>query len=122
MREAVPQVIRDSEQMMVALALEIAQKLVAEAPISVEMIEAAVREALHEVENSAEFGVRLHPADLELLQKMGSSLLTPDDDGKVRFHASPEVSRGGCLVHTRFGVIDGRRETKMDALKRSLLS
>lgn len=122
LKDAVPQVIRDSEQTMITLALEIAQKLVAEMPISAEMIEAAVRESLAQVENSAEYDVRLNPADLDLLKKMGSILLRPDDDGKVRIHSSPEISRGGCLVQTRFGVIDGRRETKLDALKKSLLS
>jgi flagellar assembly protein FliH len=119
---AVPQVLRDSEQMMVRLALEIAQKLVADTPLSVELVEAAVHDALSQVEGTSEMVVRLHPADLELLQKINSSLLTPGPGMKdVRFHASTDVTRGGCLVETRFGVIDARRETKFDLLKRSLL-
>ena len=32
---------------------------------------------------------------------------------KMRFTASREVSRGGCIVQTRFGIIDARRETKL---------
>ena len=39
-----------------------------------------------------------------------------------RFLASPEVTRGGCLVQTHFGTVDARRETKFDLLKRTLLT
>jgi flagellar assembly protein FliH len=123
LRTAVPQVIRDTESVMVTLALEVAQKLVADMPISVPMIEAAVRDALSQVEGTAQFTVRLHPADLELLQKSDSPILAPPDgSGEFRFLGSPEVARGGCLVQTRFGTVDARRETKFDLLKRSLLA
>lgn len=123
LRDTVPKVVRDSEQMLVALALEIARKLVADLPISVEMIEAAVRDAMAQVENAAEFTVQLHPADLALLQHHASPLLdTTADSRQIRLRASPEVTRGGCTVLTRFGTVDAQRETKFDLLKRSLLS
>jgi flagellar biosynthesis/type III secretory pathway protein FliH len=123
LRGAVPQVIRDGENLMVSLALEVAQKLVAEMPISVPMIEAAVRDALAQVEGTAKFTVRLHPADLELLQKAGSPILASGEGAQeFRFLGSPEVTRGGCLVQTQFGTVDARRETKFDLLRRNLVS
>ena len=120
--QAVPQVIHDTENMVVSLALEVAQKLVADMPISAEMVEAAIQDALGQVEGTAQVTVRLHPADLEILQN-SNSLLMENGLGSTefRFLGSPEVSRGGCLVLTRFGVVDARRETKFDLLKRSLL-
>jgi flagellar assembly protein FliH len=122
LRQAVPQVIHDAENMVVSLALEVAQKLVSEMPVSVPMVEAVVRDALAQVEGTAQFTVRLHPADLELLQKSGSPLLAGSDgSGDCRFLGSPDVARGGCLVQTRFGTVDARRETKFDLLKRSLV-
>jgi hypothetical protein len=42
-------------------------------------------------------------------------------EDRTHFHNDKEMSRGGCSVQTRFGVIDGRRETKFEALKKSLL-
>ena len=74
---------------MVSLALAVSQKLVAGLPISAEMVEAAVRDALAQVEGAARFTVRLHQADLELLQKAGSPLLTPAAGQEFRFLASP---------------------------------
>lgn len=123
LRQAVPQVVRDTENMMVSLALEVAQKLVANMPVSASMVEAAVQDALGQVEGTAQVTVRLHPADLELLQNAQSSLLLSSEVANdFRFLGSPEVTRGGCLVQTRFGMVDARRETKFDLLKRSLLS
>ncbi len=121
LRQAVPQVVRDTENAMIALALSVAQKLVADLPISAAMIEAVVRDALAQIEGTAQFTVRLHPADLELLQKSNSPLLAAGDDSKeFRFLSSPEVTRGGCLVQTHFGTVDARRETKFDLLQRTL--
>jgi flagellar assembly protein FliH len=121
LRQAVPQVIHDAENMVVSLALEVAQKLVSEMPISVPLVEAVVRDALAQVEGTAQYTVRLHPADLELLQKADSPLMAGSDgSGDCRFLGSPDVTRGGCLVQTRFGTVDARRETKFDLLKRNL--
>ncbi|MGP8200999.1 MAG: FliH/SctL family protein [Limisphaerales bacterium] len=121
--QTIPQVVHDTENMVVSLALEVARKLVSDMPISAPMVEAAVRDALSHVESSAQVTVRLHPADLELLQKAGSPVLgsehAPND---FRFLSSVEVSRGGCLVETRFGTVDARRETKFDLVKKNLLS
>jgi len=122
LRNAVPQVVRETERHLVELALDIARKLVADLPVTAEMVESVVREALVEVEGASEIHVRLHPEDLDLLKKSDSKLLTPTGDGtQVRFHVATEVTRAGCLVQTRFGVIDARRETKLDLLEKALL-
>jgi len=122
LRESIPQVTRDCERALVTLALEAAQKLVAGLPISAEMIEAAVKEACAEVEDTAEFTVQLHPEDLALLQRANSPLLLPQaGEERIHFHASSQVTRGGCVVQTHFGVIDARRETKVELLQKALL-
>ena len=87
------------------------------------MIEASVREALSQVQESTEFSIFLHSDDLALLQKLNSPLLaTKNGTDQVQFHSSADVTRGGCLVQTRFGIIDAQRETKVAQLKKALLS
>ncbi len=123
MQQALPQLVRECENELISLALEAARKLVAGLPVSAEVIEAAVRETLAQVEESAVFSVQLHPEDLALLQSMASPVLLAQSTGeRMRFEASSEVSRGGCLVTTRFGLVDGRRETKFALLRKSLLT
>jgi flagellar biosynthesis/type III secretory pathway protein FliH len=119
LRQAVPQIMRDTENAMIALSLSVAQKLVANIPISAALVESVVHDALTQIEGTAQFTVRLHPADLELLQKAESPLLASGDGAtEFRFLSSPEVTRGGCLVQTQFGTVDALRETKFDLLQR----
>ena len=121
LREALPQVIQQSEAALIQLALEVARKLVGDLPVSADMVEAAVRSALVQVEESTEFHVYLHADDLALLQKCNSPVLLPGPGNEaVRFQASTEVMRGGCLVRTRFGVVDAGRETKLALIRQSL--
>jgi flagellar assembly protein FliH len=123
LRQAVPQIVRETENAMIALSLTVAQKLVAGLPISAAMVEEVVREALAQIEGTAQFTVRLHPADLALLQKSNSPLLSAGDGAaEFRFLSSPEVTRGGGLVQTQFGTVDARRETKFDLLQRTLVT
>jgi flagellar assembly protein FliH len=122
LHQLMPQVVRETENTLITLALAAAQKLVADLPISAELVAAVVRDALAQVEGAEQFTVRLHPADLELLQKAASPLLAPENEAReFRFVASPDVTRGGCLVQTRFGTVDARRETKMDLLQNTIL-
>lgn len=121
LRGTVPQVRRETEKTVAALALEIARKLVTELPITGEMVEGAVREAMDQLEDATEFTVFLHPDDLELMRQMNSPILLPQGSpDRIRFLPSQEVSRGGCLLQTRFGVIDARRETKIEMMREAL--
>jgi flagellar assembly protein FliH len=121
LRNAVPQVIRETERALIDLALEAARKMVAGMPITVELIEAVVREAASQVEDTAGVTVLLNPEDLALLRKQQSPLLQGlPEAGPMRFAGSAEVSRGGCLVQTRFGILDATRETKLEQIREAI--
>jgi flagellar assembly protein FliH len=117
LRDAIPQLVRETESALIELALESARKVVAGLPINAETIEAVVREALSQIEDGSEVIIRLNPDDLALLRKHESPILQGlPEIGPLRFVSSTEVSRGGCLVQTRFGQLDARRETKFEQL------
>ena len=121
LQQSVPRVVRQTEAGVVELALEVARKLVSEMPVSEEMVEAVVRSALAQAEEGVGFQVFLHADDLALLQRSNSPVLLPGPGNEaMHFQASAEVTRGGCLVETRFGVIDARRETKLKLIRQSL--
>ena len=119
LKDLVPAVKANCESAMVALALELAQKVLGNVPISPEIVEGVVREALRDVEDAPDCHVLLNAEDLALLEKVQSPVFT-ENAGRVRFQASPEVTRGGCIIKTRFGTVDARRETKLDNLKQAL--
>jgi flagellar assembly protein FliH len=121
LRQAVSEAVRQSESAVIELAVETARKLVSDLPISTEMIEAPIKSALAQVESGTEYHIHLHPEDLALLQKCNSPALLPGPGNKdMQILASAEVTRGGCVVKTRFGEIDARRETKLELIRQSL--
>lgn len=120
--EVIPQIIRDTEKSLVELALATAERLVAGLPIDRAMVEAAVREALAQVEDGSRVHVLLHPEDLALLQKdAGGGLAAEARSGdQLILEPSPEATRGGCIVRTRFGDIDALRETKLEKVRQAV--
>ena len=121
LRDAVAQVTRDAEDTLIQFAFEVAQKIVAETPISRELVEANIRSALAQGEEATEFFVHLHPEDLALLERHTSELLAPEGPRRqMHFLGDDTIARGGCLVRTKFGIIDARRETRLARLQESL--
>lgn len=113
LQDAVRDVIRETENSVVEMVLAIAEKIVDQTVISAEMVEQMVRSALAVAEQGADFQIELNPEDLELLRKINSPLLQPaSGPERFRFEPRPAITRGGCVVHTRLGTIDARRETR----------
>ena len=121
LRQALPQLIRESEHALIELALETARRLVASMEITPGMVEAAIREAIAQVEPVSGMVVRLHPDDLALLERVNAGALNDLLSGEpLKFACSPDVTRGGCIVETQFGLLDGRRETKLLRIRQAL--
>jgi flagellar assembly protein FliH len=121
LKQSLPRMIQENESALMNLALELAQKIVAGMPIDPAMLEAVVQEALQQASDTAGVVIKLHPDDLALLRKHNSPLLNGlPETGSLRFTVSSEVTRGGCIVQTRFGQIDARRETKVEQLRLTL--
>jgi flagellar assembly protein FliH len=121
LQSALPKVVHEAETALIDLALESARKIVAGLPIDVALVESTVREALRQAEDTAEIVVQLHPDDLALLRQHQSDILHGvPESGPLRFSPVADMTRGGCVIQTRFGLIDARRETKIEQLRQSL--
>ena len=123
LQTVLPKVAHEAETALIEIAFESAKKIVASMPVDAAMVENVVREALHQAEDTAEINIQLHPEDLALLRQQQSEILNGlPESGPLRFSHSSEVGRGGCIIQTRFGLIDARRETKIEQLRQSLAS
>lgn len=123
LEQAVSQAVRDAESGLIEIAFTVAQKIIAEIPINLEVVEANIRSAIAQAKEATEFFIHLHPEDLELLQRHTSELLASGGrQEKMHFLAASEVGRGGCLVRTKFGIIDARRETRLERVRETLTS
>ncbi len=121
METAWTKALRESESGLISLALEIARRIVGGIEISSETVAAVVREALNDVEGDSAAQVELNPEDLALLQRAEPGWLTASEAaGRLTLRASAEVTRGGCIVRTKFGILDARRETKLEIVRQTL--
>ncbi len=101
------------------LALEIARRLFAGFDPDKEMVERLCRDALEQLFPERD-GIELSlcPRDAELMGSLDPSW-TSRYPG-LRVTADPALSRGDCMVRSRFGIIDGRMGTKLAALESGL--
>ena len=113
--------LQSLESELVEFATEAAIGLVNGLPISTKIVESSIQDALGHCDNDAEVAVYLNPEDLKLLKEAGSDLLADSPhQRRVRYLKDEEVSRGGCLVETNCGLIDGRRETREQLLREAV--
>jgi len=121
LKQILPKMAEEMESALIQLALEAAEKIAAGVKMDPERVEAVVREALSQVQDTSEVSIRINPGDLGLLRKHKSPLVEGSAEmGPLRFVASPDVTSGGCIVQTRFGLIDAQQETKLAQLRKAV--
>jgi flagellar assembly protein FliH len=111
------------EAAAVKLSADIAEKILRhELSRRPELALPIIREALQLAAGQPQIRLHLHPQDLEQLQAagneavgglaaVGDATLVPDES----------VTRGGCTIETRHGVIDARLETQIERITSELL-
>ncbi len=113
--------LHDLEGELIEFSTEAAIRLVNGVPINTAMIEGVIREAVSNAEMNTEAMVFLHPDDLKLLQDDNSELLgAGPHQRRLRFVVDEKIARGGCVVDTDCGLIDGQRQTRIDLLRKTI--
>jgi flagellar assembly protein FliH len=113
------QIIRNTEEQMVRLALAIARRIVhREVSLDRDLLVAMARVALDRLGDSTRVSVHLNPQDYEETaaaceaQWMGTHVtVTPD----------ARVARGGCRIESAFGAIEAGADQQIDELAQALL-
>jgi flagellar assembly protein FliH len=101
------------------LALDIARRLLAGFEPPPEIIEKFCREALDQLFPEREgLELALCPRDAAKLNELNPDWLQRYPGLRIR--TDNVLGPGDCLVRSRFGLTDGRRQTKLAALEHSL--
>ena len=104
------------DQYVISLALEIAARIAARELEKPEALRAMVQSALAQVPLSGGVTVRLHPQDLDALQRNP----LPPLPKQLSLLSDGNVPRGGCLVETPAGRLDARFETQLAQIREAL--
>jgi flagellar assembly protein FliH len=112
-------IVRQTEREMVQLALTIARRLVLrEVSLDPTLVAAMAHVALERLGEAAPATIKLHPEDYAAISaQRGDSWA----GAQVRVVPDASVARGGCLVESAFGTVDGSLDAQVEEMARALL-
>ena len=117
--EAIPAAFQEMEQALSHMACAMTRKLLADVPVDAERMRAVVAQALGELSKDAELEIRMHPADMELLQNEsgGDASVMFSHEGHIELVPDARLTRGGCYIKTPFGDFDATLESKWERIE-----
>ncbi|MEO7996850.1 MAG: FliH/SctL family protein [Gemmatimonadaceae bacterium] len=110
----------NAEENLAVLAVAVARQLIArEVETDAGIVAGLVQRALAQFPLEQQVSVRLHPDDVDSC----TELLQPAEGNKfheIRWIADSQVHRGGCMVEGRERIVDGRVDTALERVYRSI--
>lgn len=110
--------ITSYEEELLAIVFAVAKKIVRLETLKDEtLITRTVSQALRLAADRSEISLKVHPKDLELIEKAKPGLFGEFKDLKL-LTVSPDLSvtRGGCMLESPCGDVDGRIETQLEQI------
>ncbi|MBI3014048.1 MAG: hypothetical protein HYY65_03050, partial [Candidatus Tectomicrobia bacterium] len=116
------QLIERQEKEVIELALAIARKVIhQEVTQNPQTIVGILKAILQETVDREELKVHLNPEDFDVGMECRDSLLASVEGIKsLSLERDPNISRGGVVVETHLGEIDGRVERQLDEIEQGL--
>ncbi len=110
------------EPSYVGLVSECVEKIIGEAvKLDPTLIVGVVRRALLDARQQREIIVRVHPADVDALNKNKNKLLEIlARANAVEIREDASITRGGCMIMTELGAIDAQLERQIEAMEAAL--
>jgi flagellar assembly protein FliH len=117
------QVLRDSEEDLLKLAIMVARKVIHQEITADPLILAkVVAAAVNSASEREDIVIRLNPEDHRLVAAHRSLYLNGfNDDRVLDLKSDDSVTPGGCIVDTAMGEIDARTDAQLDEIFRRLL-
>ncbi|TDP77556.1 FliH/SctL family protein [Bradymonas sediminis] len=110
-----------AEKDMVELAFRLAARIIGDSvEREPERVAAMVAGVLQRARGKRDIIVMVSPEDLASLSAAGPALARSVDGVNIHFETDSSLTRGGCVIQTESGRIDGQIETQLDALQKAL--
>jgi flagellar biosynthesis/type III secretory pathway protein FliH len=121
MRRELVRQLEESRQKLTRLALMIAEKLLGEElRLNPERVTRIVEETLRKTVSAKQVVVRVNSADLAPVEAALPRLRALIDAEALMIQPDPAVERGGCIVESDTGQLDGQIKTQLKAVLAAL--
>jgi flagellar assembly protein FliH len=115
------QIFREAEGELLQLSMEIAKQVIRkEIEGDPEVIARSVRSALRFLSDKSMVRVLISPEDLREVRRLSSDLSETYRIGKLQVAEDPSIRRGGCIIETGFGRINGTIDDQLAELAREM--
>jgi flagellar assembly protein FliH len=113
--------LEEDRRSLTKLAVRIAEKLLnQELALQPERVVGIVEGCLRDAMSARRIEVRVNPADLAVVEAALPRLGTLTEAGQLVVQSDAQIRRGGCVLASELGEIDGRLEAQLDAILRAL--
>lgn len=118
-RMAYPQAIKDNEEKLLKLAIEIAERIIMEEiSIKPEIVQKNLKAAIRKVSDLEHVVIKAHEEDLPiLLEKEDQFREMLKNVKNLEFTSSKKIQRGGVVIETSAGNVDAQISTQLSVLK-----
>lgn len=122
--ESFARVCAECEDEMIDLIACMAEKVIhQEIDRSSDIVLNVIRETIARSADRREVLLRLHPDDVEIVREHQEALSAEFTEMRtLQLEADSRVSRGGCLLETSTGCVDGRLEAQLSEIHKALQS
>lgn len=117
------QLLADTEKDVVELALKMAAKIIGrDLERDPELVLEIAANAIEVVRGSKAMVLKVHPDDGKLLREKRPRLMELIGRAvDIAIRDDDEIERGGCIIQTEFGTIDGQIRTQFEMLRNVLM-
>ena len=114
--------VRSHEKEIVNIIFAIARKIVGDQGLRDEsLIERTALKALHLAADRSEISLRVHRDDVQWIEKVKPGFFAEFKELKrLAVTPDPSLSRGGCLLESPGGDVDGRIETQLEEIYQAM--
>ena len=116
--------LKMTEQTLISLACAIAGKIIHQTvDEDDELVVHSVQSALQRVHQTKSITIRVHPDDMDVIASHEPDFKsTLDQIDQVEIIPDTGIARGGCMVNTDSGTIDGCLSVQLTEIERALLN
>jgi flagellar assembly protein FliH len=112
-------IVRETEKQMVQLAIDLSRRIVhRELTLDPTLVAAMAHVAVDRLGESTPARIRLNPEDYAVVVAQRGEQW---EGAQVAITPDPAIARGGCVVESDFGTVDGRLDAQFDEVTRALL-
>jgi flagellar assembly protein FliH len=117
-------ILKNSTDDMLRLVMAIAEQVIPCAvALNPEIIHHTIVKALQAAVDSDVYHIKVNPEDMVVVMEKKPLLLASISGLKnITVEASPEISRGGCLVESDLGEVDATIESQLEEIRRKILN